>query len=328
MYNPLVSVVIDNYNYERFLGPAIESALSQTYPYTEIVVVDDGSTDNSQNVIESYRGRVIPVLKENGGQASAFNAGVARATGEIICFLDSDDLWYPEKVAQVVKTFGPISSDKPILVHHFLDILDESNGKAPIKVIGNKHSSPCNLYEDAKRHRYIPYIAGPTSSISINRSLVSALFPLPERSIRTSADDFIVFTASIIGEVHSVDSVLGQYRVHGSNYWFTSNRTKPVEFVVALDSFMNEKLVESGREPCVSFYDSMFRWNDLLNDGRWISLFVSMGKLVVLQRDRLTLKFVYEILKQIFNKTPLRRFSVFHRIVESTRPIRIRLLGW
>ena len=99
---PLVSILINNYNYDQFLHDAISSALNQTYPNIEIVVVDDGSTDNSSEIIASYGDAIIPVLKANGGQASAFNAGFAASRGDIICFLDADDIFIPEKVDEVV----------------------------------------------------------------------------------------------------------------------------------------------------------------------------------------------------------------------------------
>jgi glycosyltransferase involved in cell wall biosynthesis len=69
---PLVSVIINNYNYGRFLGEAIDSVLNQTYQRTETIVVDDGSTDNSREIIAGYGDRIIPVLKANGGQNSGF----------------------------------------------------------------------------------------------------------------------------------------------------------------------------------------------------------------------------------------------------------------
>ncbi len=109
-HNPLVSLVINNYNYGRFLAEAIDSALKQTYPHTEVIVVDDGSTDNSRDITASYGDNISPVLKQNGGQASAFIAGFAASKGEIICFLDSDDMFLPEKVADIVDAFG-YSSD-------------------------------------------------------------------------------------------------------------------------------------------------------------------------------------------------------------------------
>jgi hypothetical protein len=83
---PLVSILINNYNYAHFVTEAIESALAQTYRHVEIIVVDDGSTDDSREVIGRFGNLVRMVAKENGGQASAFNAGFAASKGEIICF--------------------------------------------------------------------------------------------------------------------------------------------------------------------------------------------------------------------------------------------------
>ena len=80
----LVSIIVNNYNYGRFLGEAIDSALGQTYPRLEVIVVDDGSTDNSRDVISSYAGQLTALLKCNGGQASAFNAGFAASRGEVV----------------------------------------------------------------------------------------------------------------------------------------------------------------------------------------------------------------------------------------------------
>src|SRR5262249_35043848 len=98
MPKPLVSVIINNYNYERFVGDAIASALDQSYERKEVIVVDDGSTDGSRSVIQGYAKRLVVVSKANGGQASAFNAGFAKSRGEIICFLDADDVFLPNKL--------------------------------------------------------------------------------------------------------------------------------------------------------------------------------------------------------------------------------------
>ena len=89
-----VTILINNYNYARFLPAAIDSALSQTYHPLEVVVVDDGSTDESLDIIRDYGDRVRPVFKSNGGQASAFNAGFAASRGEVICLLDADDFFF------------------------------------------------------------------------------------------------------------------------------------------------------------------------------------------------------------------------------------------
>src|ERR687885_1217665 len=95
--NSLVSILICNYNYAQYVKEAIDSALNQTYSNTEVIVIDDGSTDNSREIIASYGDKIIPILKQNSGQASAFNVGFAISKGDIICFLDSDDTFSAEK---------------------------------------------------------------------------------------------------------------------------------------------------------------------------------------------------------------------------------------
>jgi glycosyltransferase involved in cell wall biosynthesis len=102
---PFVSILINNYNYGRFLGDAIRSALGQSYANLEAVVVDDGSTDNSVETTQAFGDVVHLIAKENGGQASAFNAGFAASRGEIICLLDSDDEFLPGKVERIVEVF-------------------------------------------------------------------------------------------------------------------------------------------------------------------------------------------------------------------------------
>jgi glycosyltransferase involved in cell wall biosynthesis len=83
---PLASIIITSYNYEKFLPQAIDSALKQSYPVKEIIVVDDGSTDNSRHIINSYGDQIIPVFKKNGGITSATNAGFFASQGELIFF--------------------------------------------------------------------------------------------------------------------------------------------------------------------------------------------------------------------------------------------------
>jgi len=99
---PLVSVIIPAYNAEPFLREAIESVLAQSYEPIEVIVVDDGSTDGTSAVAASFGGAVTMVGKENGGVSSARNAGLEHASGEFVCFLDADDWFYPDNIAQKV----------------------------------------------------------------------------------------------------------------------------------------------------------------------------------------------------------------------------------
>jgi glycosyltransferase involved in cell wall biosynthesis len=97
----LASIVIGNYNYARFLSAAVESALSQTYRDVEVIVVDDGSTDESRSILHRYKDRVRIVLQENGGRAAVFNSGFRVSSGDIVLFLDSDDLLIPHAIEAV-----------------------------------------------------------------------------------------------------------------------------------------------------------------------------------------------------------------------------------
>jgi glycosyltransferase involved in cell wall biosynthesis len=103
---PKVSIVIPTYNRDDLVGQAVDSALAQTYPHCEIVVVDDGSTDRTQDVLARYAGRIVAVRQENKGLAGARNAGIRAASGTFVGFLDSDDLWEPRLVEEALELFA------------------------------------------------------------------------------------------------------------------------------------------------------------------------------------------------------------------------------
>ena len=105
MARSFVSVLIDTYNHERFIEQAIVSVLEQDFPAAEreIIVVDDGSTDRTPEIVKKFEPRVRLLRKENGGQASAFNKGIPECNGEIIAFLDGDDWWASNKLMQVAQ---------------------------------------------------------------------------------------------------------------------------------------------------------------------------------------------------------------------------------
>lgn len=102
---PLVSAVIVNHNYGRYIAECIDSVLAQTYHRIETIVVDDGSTDHSLEVLRRYSNRVVVVRQSNKGVSAARNAGIAMSTGEWIAFLDADDVWLPEKIANQSEHF-------------------------------------------------------------------------------------------------------------------------------------------------------------------------------------------------------------------------------
>lgn len=226
---PLVSIIINNYNYGRFLGEAIESALNQTYPHLEVIVVDDGSTDNSPKIIANYKDKIIPVLKENGGQASAFNAGFAATKGDIICLLDADDIALPEKVAEVVDVF----KEHPDIdwCFHALKVTDIKTGAVLKRVHHDNAYTPITEQQQHKNLSYkcdfrlhmiqkgkTSFIAPASSGLCFTSSLIKQILPLPVyKAHKTSADRCLTFTAIALSKGFFLDKELTIQRIHGNN---------------------------------------------------------------------------------------------------------------
>ena len=103
--NPLVSVIIPTYNREWSLNRAIDSVLAQDYKNFELIVVDDGSTDATPELLSTYGDAIVMIRQENSGVSAARNRGVKEAAGELISFLDSDDYWLPKKLTTQVDFF-------------------------------------------------------------------------------------------------------------------------------------------------------------------------------------------------------------------------------
>jgi glycosyltransferase involved in cell wall biosynthesis len=286
--NPLVSIVINNYNYEHFLEKAIDSAIEQTYKNIEIVIVDDGSTDSSPQIIAKYGTQVVPVFKENGGQSSSLNSGFQASSGEILCFLDADDVFCKKKVERVVDLLDGLEwQNHHILLNNFLDTIDKQGNVIKIDLVNevlsapgewqflkeltgkslffkdeiNLISTPQQVYQFAAKYRFIPYLGVQTSGITITRSLAKQVFPLPQESIRISADVFLVKAASLNGKVYSTNYPLTQYRIHGNNSWYGNKIKKEFEeqkkFFFELDKFLNSKLKVLKKKEVFYYMQSM-----------------------------------------------------------------------
>jgi len=213
------SVVVNNYNYGRFLAKSIESALGQTYPNTEVLVVDDGSTDDSREVIAGYSGRIIPVLKENGGQASALNAGVRASRGEVVLFLDADDLLLPTAVEKAVEAFREGDVAK---VHWPLWALNEGGDRTGQLIPGHPLSEG-DLRETVLRLGPESNEWPPTTGNACARSFLEDVYPIPEQEYRLCADAYLFTLAPAYGRIRTLPDPQGCYRIHGLNqYWHKS----------------------------------------------------------------------------------------------------------
>jgi len=213
---PLVSVLMPNYNYGRYIAKAIESVLSQTYPGFELIICDDGSQDESLDIIRAYAekdNRIVLIAKENGGMASALNRAYAKSRGHIVCFLDSDDEFLPTKLESVVAAFKRNSMCG--MVVHAMEIRD-ADGRylisIPMFTPFEKGFLGPKLYRRGGRWGHMP-----SSAICLRREVAEQLFPIDEQLFRSAADGYVFTLGPILASVDFIDRVLAIYRLHGGN---------------------------------------------------------------------------------------------------------------
>ncbi|HVM55162.1 MAG TPA: glycosyltransferase family 2 protein [Acidimicrobiales bacterium] len=221
----LATVLINSFNYAGYLGAAITSALDQDWPETEVVVVDDGSTDESREVIEQFGDRVEAVLKSNGGQASAFNAGFERARGEVMLFLDADDWFLPGKVRTVMETFAAHPN-----IGWCFHPLAYDGGPA-----GEQRGATGWIDARAamRRGRAHGALVPATTGISIRRPLLERILPMPEH-FRITADNFVKTAALALAPGIVLDEALAVQRIHAANAFTGSDGTDPRRAVLEL----------------------------------------------------------------------------------------------
>ncbi len=215
------SVLIDTYNHERFIEQAIVSVLEQDFSAAdrEIIVVDDGSTDCTAEIVKKFEPHVRLLRKENGGQASAFNAGIPECKGEIIAFLDGDDWWARGKLGRVMDT---MNSDPSIgMVGH---AIVESFEDGQERIIALEHSERLRLSSVAgayvfRLHRC--YLG--TSRLTIRAELAREILPVPEPLI-FEADEYLFTMAAALADVVILREPLTHYRIHGANLFLAARR--------------------------------------------------------------------------------------------------------
>ena len=226
MAKRFVSVLIDTYNHERFIEQAITSVLEQEFPASdrEIIVVDDGSTDRTPQIVRKFEPQVRLVRKQNGGQASAFNAGIPECKGEIIAFLDGDDWWAPKKlsaVAEALATDGSLG----LVGHGITEVLSD----------GSQHSQ---LIKDIPRFR-IDSEAGAlafrlrknflgTSRMTYRTNLLARIGKVPQ-ALTIQADEYLFTLGAVFSEVLILRDSLTFYRLHESNaFQLSSGDTRAI----------------------------------------------------------------------------------------------------
>jgi len=261
----LASILINNYNYSGYLDYCIKSALEQTHKNIEVIVYDDGSTDDSLEVIRKYEHGIKLISETNFGhapsfnQANAINRAFEASKGEIIFLLDSDDAFLPEKVETVVKCFEDI--DKCVMVQHFLREIGEDN--KPIGRIRCKVKNVDLIKHIYRTHNITGQLFSYTSGLAFRRTYLEKILPMKMDEFDKIWPEVRLNRISIFfGDVITIRDCLGEYRIHGKN---DSNKLKDKiyfeSFISQLYGFFNNNAVKYGY-PKIDRNKSVLR-NDL-----------------------------------------------------------------
>lgn len=208
---PKISVVIPCFNYARYVGAAIESALAQDHARKEVVVVNDGSTDDSLRIIQRYAGQVVVIDQPNQGSIAAYNRGFAESSGDVVIFLDADDLLEPGALSQVAAHWSPACAK----LQYDLKIIDAEGRDS-----GRRFCNFADGYGSAQARsaflRTGTYRWPVTTGNAYSRWFLDLMFPL---NIEHGPDGLLNTVAPVYGDVTVLPQVLGAYRVHGANMW-------------------------------------------------------------------------------------------------------------
>ena len=241
MIDPLITVVIDTFNYGRFIDEAIDSVLGQDYPMerVQVVVIDDGSTDDTAQRLVRYEARAGYYRKPNGGQASALNLGFEKARGEIVALLDADDYWFPGKLRRVREEFA---RDSEIgFVSHPLSEIDTGTGTA--------RDTPCGIvsgYLPSDLPSLLGYRVSPTSALAFRKAFLEQILPIPDQ-FRLQADLYLALLAVFVGKTVVIPESLGVHRLHGDNLYSRRGAAQNTERAKR-DLAMRREIIEVTRQ--------------------------------------------------------------------------------
>lgn len=216
---PSVSVVMAAYNYRAFIGEAIASALSQTHPLQQLIIIDDGSTDGTGEWLQAHfrdHPQIDLICRENRGQLACFVEGAARASGEILAFLDADDLWEPTYLARIAAVYA--EQAQVDFVYTNLAFFGDRDG------VFSAETRSRDLGLSVLLGAYEPvWQATATSALSLRRALAQRVLDIPPDYhvlSRTRADDWLNCGADILGgRKYYLAEPLARYRAHGGNVW-------------------------------------------------------------------------------------------------------------
>lgn len=274
---PRVDVVVNNYNYARYLGAAIDSVRAQDYPLLRLIVVDDGSSDESRELIEARRDELDEVvLKPNGGQASAINAGLERCQGDVVVFLDADDLLLPRAVSRLAAEF---TADPGLAkVQARMEVIDGEGHRSGVLKPPPHLPLPSGELRQAELAYPFDLTWLPTSANAFRLATLRQLGPLPEERFRVCADYYLVHLTPLLGRVASLSEVCSLYRVHGANNYELDLKELDLAHVRATIGFAKstrEEILRVAAENGIAHPSEILSIADLSN--RMISLRLEPG---------------------------------------------------
>lgn len=213
---PRVSVVINTYNHERFIAQALRSVIDQEFPAAsmEIIVVDDGSSDMTSEVIGEFLPFIRYIRQGNGGQVSAFNTGVAAARGEMLAFLDGDDWWGPAKLSNVVAVFDA-NPNVAAVGHGYYEVDEDGAITATLSPERQRHLGLENASQARESAPFRIFLG--TSRLAIRRSILDSVLPVP--SDLPFFDNFIFTQAIAISGAEILPQPLCHYRIHSGSLY-------------------------------------------------------------------------------------------------------------
>ena len=208
-----LSVIIANHNYRDFVGAAISSALAVDWPDKEVIVVDDASTDESRSVIEGFRGKVAAYFRPKSNQLGAHIFGFEQSTGDIIIFLDADDLLEPEVMQEVAKLWRP----GVCKVQYRMNLIDAAGAQLGTAL---PQFPPRDDTERLRRTflRTMTYTTPPGSGNAYSRDFVRTAFAMAPETI-PELDAILLTLAPMMGDILTIRKPLGRIRIHATNTW-------------------------------------------------------------------------------------------------------------
>jgi glycosyltransferase involved in cell wall biosynthesis len=208
-----LSIIIANYNYRDFVAAAISSALAVEWPDKEVIVVDDASTDDSRTVIDEFRGKVAAYFRPKSYQLGAHIFGFEHSAGDVIIFLDADDLLEPAVMVEVAKVWRPGVSK----VQYRMNVIDATGTQLGTAI----PQFPATDDPEKLRQTFLrtmTYTTPPGSGNAYSRDFVRTAFAIAPRTIPES-DAVLVTLAPMMGDVLTIRRPLARYRIHATNTW-------------------------------------------------------------------------------------------------------------